>query len=159
MLPTTLQLSGRRFKITRAESADVPELVELLADDVLGAQREHASLQRYQQAFDEISADPKQLLATVRDAADALVGTMQLTLIPGLSRGGAKRLQIEAVRMAPSVRGSGLGSAMLDWAHKYGRAHGAALAQLTADRRRTDAHRFYERLGYQASHEGYKLPL
>lgn len=100
MLPTTLELSGRQFEIAQAVREDVAELVGLLADDVLGSQRENASLKRYQQAFEEISADPNQLLTTVRNAEDALVSTMQLTLIPGLSRGAAKRMQIEAVRLA-----------------------------------------------------------
>lgn len=159
MLPTTLEVSGLRFRLTRASAEEVPDLVELLSDDVLGSQRENAPRARYLEAFAEIDADPGQLLVVVRDAADALVGTLQLTLIPGLSRGGAKRLQIEAVRMAASVRGSGLGSALFAWAHDYGRAHGASMAQLTADKQRADAHRFYQRLGYRPSHEGFKLPL
>lgn len=133
--------------------------MELLADDVLGAQREDAPRQRYMDAFADIDADPAQLLVVVRDASGALAGTMQLTLIPGLSRGGAKRLQIEAVRMSAAVRGSGLGSTLFTWAHSYGRAHGAAMAQLTADKQRDDAHRFYRRMGYRASHEGFKLSL
>jgi GNAT superfamily N-acetyltransferase len=84
---------------------------------------------------------------------------MQLTLIPGLSRGGAKRLHIEAVRVAASARGGGLGSALFDWAHAYGRSRGATLAQLTSDKSRSGAHRFYEKLGYRASHEGFKYQL
>jgi GNAT superfamily N-acetyltransferase len=84
---------------------------------------------------------------------------MQLTLIPGLARGGAKRLQIEAVRLATSTRGSGLGAALFEWAHAYGERHGATLALLSSDKTRIDAHRFYDRLGYQASHEGFKRPL
>lgn len=159
MLPTTLEVAGLRFRLTRASAEEVPDLVDLLADDVLGSQRENAPRSRYLQAFAEIDADPSQLLVVARDRAGALVGTMQLTLIPGLSRGGAKRLQIEAVRMAASVRGSGLGSALFAWAHDYGRAQGASLAQLTADKQRDDAHRFYQRLGYRPSHEGFKLPL
>lgn len=95
----------------------------------------------------------------VRDEAGTTVGTMQLSLIPGLSRGGATRLQIEAVRVAAATRGSGLGRAMIAWAHGYGRRHGADLAQLTSDKTRRDAHRFYEGLGYVASHEGFKLEL
>jgi GNAT superfamily N-acetyltransferase len=84
---------------------------------------------------------------------------MQLSLIPGLARGGTKRLLIEAVRVARSARGSGLGTALLGWAHDWGRAHGASLAQLTSDKTRVEAHRFYERLGYVASHEGFKSDL
>lgn len=154
-----LQVSGRWFSLTRATAEDVPGLVELLADDILGSQRENASMSDYLDAFREIDADHAQLLVVARDDSGALVGTMQLTLIPGLSRGGAKRLQIEAVRMAISARGLGLGAALLTWAHDYGRAHGATLAQLTADKQRHDAHRFYRQLGYRPTHEGFKLPL
>lgn len=159
MLPTTLELSGLHYRLTRAAAEEVPQLVELLSDDVLGSQRENAPRARYLEAFAEIDADPAHVLVVVRDDAGALVGTLQLILIPGLSRGGAKRLQIEGVRLAASVRGSGLGSALFDWAHDYGRAHGASMAQLTADKQRADAHRFYQRLGYRPSHEGFKLPL
>lgn len=95
-----------------------------------------------------------------RIAADAaIVGTLQLSLIPGLSRAGSTRLQIEAVRIGESAQGIGLGSAVFAWAHERGRESGARLAQLTTDRSRADAHRFYERLGYTASHEGLKLDL
>ena len=84
---------------------------------------------------------------------------MQLTLIPGLARSGATRLQIEAVRLTSKARGAGLGAALFEWAHAYGKAHGATLSQLTSDKARTDAHRFYDRLSYQASHEGFKRAL
>ncbi|WP_182523627.1 GNAT family N-acetyltransferase [Nocardioides dongkuii] len=156
---TTLSVDGRRYEVARATESDVAALVALLADDVLGAQRESADLAPYLAAFGEIDRDPNQLLLAVRDEGGDVVGTMQLTLIPGLARGGTKRLQVEGVRLAPSTRGSGLGTALFDWAHEYGRRHGATLAQLTSDKTRADAHRFYERLGYEASHEGLKRPL
>ncbi len=89
-------------------------------------------------------------------SGSTVVGTMQLPLVPGFSRAGAKRLQIEAVRLAHDARGSGLGTALFDWAHEYGRQHGATIAQLTSDKSRTDAHRFYNKVGYAASHEGFK---
>lgn len=155
----TLDLDGRRFNVARANESDVPALAALLADDVLGGQRESTDLERYAVAFQEIDRDPNHLLVAVRDAEDNLVGTMQLTLIPGLARSGAKRLQIEGVRLASGTRGTGLGTALFEWAHEYGHRHGATLAQLTTDKTRTDAHRFYDRLGYQATHEGYKRPL
>ena len=154
-----LDLDGRRYTVVRAIGADVPALAALLADDVLGAQRESTDMEPYFAAFQEIDRDPNQLLVAVRDTDDNLVGTMQLTLIPGLARAGAKRLQIEGVRLASTTRGAGLGTALFEWAHEYGHRHGAALAQLTTDKARTDAHRFYDRLGYQASHEGFKRPL
>lgn len=150
---------GRRYSVARASESDVPALAALLADDALGARRESSDLEPYLMAFREIDRDPNQLLVAVRDPDDNLVGTMQLTLIPGLARAGSKRLQIEGVRLAAATRGSGLGTALFEWAHRYGQRHGAVLAQLTTDKTRTDAHRFYDRLGYRASHEGYKRPL
>jgi GNAT superfamily N-acetyltransferase len=147
------------FTIARAAGQDLPSIVTLLTDDVLGAGREAADLGPYAAAFAEIDADPNQLLAVVRDSAGEICGTFQLTLIPGLARGGTKRLQVEAVRLGSSARGKGLGTAMFDWAHDYGRRHGATLAQLTTDKQRADARRFYDRLGYTASHEGYKRRL
>jgi GNAT superfamily N-acetyltransferase len=150
---------GHRYSVARARESDVSALAALLAEDPLGAQRESTDVEPYLAAFQEIDRDPNQLLVAIRDGEDKLVGTMQLTLIPGLARAGAKRLQIEGVRLAASRRGTGLGTALLEWAHEYGHRHGAVLAQLTTDKTRTDAHRFYDRLGYQASHEGYKRPL
>lgn len=154
-----LPTRGGTFTIERAAAADVPAIVALLADDVLGATREHADLAVYEAAFAAVDADPRQFLAVVRDAEARVCATCQLTLIPGLSRGGATRLQIEAVRVAASARGHGLGTAMLQWAHDYGRRHGAVLAQLTTDAQRPEALRFYERLGYVPSHVGCKLAL
>lgn len=154
-----LRTSGGVFTIERATADDVPAIVALLADDPLGATRESDDLAVYRAAFAAIDADPRQFLAVVRDADGQMRGTCQLTLIPGLSRGGATRLQIEAVRVAAPVRGQGVGAAMLEWAHEYGRQHGAVLAQLTADAQRADALRFYERLGYVPSHMGCKLAL
>ena len=152
-------MGDRRFVIARARRSDVPAVVALLADDVLGKDRESTDLGPYVAAFTEIDEDPHHLLLTARDDADVVVGTMQLTLLPCLARGGAKRLHIEAVRLSSSTRGSGLGTALFEWAHEYGRQHGAVVAQLTSDKSRTDAHRFYDRLGYTASHEGFKRSL
>lgn len=147
------------FRLIRAGEADVAAIVALLADDVLGADRETADMAHYLAAFRRIDEDPKQLLVVVRDDADTVVGTLQLTLIPGLARSGATRLQVEAVRLSSSVRGTGLGTAVFEWVHEYGRSHGADLVQLTSDRSRGDAHRFYERLGYVPGHVGFKLRL
>lgn len=155
----TLEIADRSFRVTRARASDVPVLVALLADDVLGRGRESDVLEPYLGAFEQIDADPHQLLVAVRDEDEQIAATVQLTLLPGLSRGGATRLQIEAVRVGASARGTGLGSALLAWAHDWGREHGAVLAQLTTDGSRTDAHRFYERLGYEPSHVGFKRPL
>ncbi|WP_152191137.1 GNAT family N-acetyltransferase [Georgenia satyanarayanai] len=154
----TLLAGGRSYTVARATAQDVPAIVGLLADDAFGAERETADLEPYLTAFREIDAEPRHLLVVVRDG-DRVVGTMQLTLLPSLARAGATRLQIEAVRLAPDVRGAGVGSALFAWAHEYGRSRGASVAQLTTDKRRADAQRFYRRLGYDASHEGLKLVL
>lgn len=145
----------------RAELADLPAIVALLANDILGQQREDASSPpnpKYVEAFHAILADPNQLqvVATVNDA---VIGTLQLTFIPGLARMGAWRGQIEAVRIAETHRGSGVGQQMFEWAIGQCRARGCNLVQLTTDKARPDAHRFYERLGFVGSHIGYKLTL
>jgi len=145
----------------RATRADIPAIVAMLADDPLGAAREDASAPEapaYQDAFAAIDADPNQFLAVMTDGG-TVVGTLQLTLIPGLSRKGALRGQIEAVRVAAGRRGEGLGRRLFDWAIAECRARGCATVQLTTDKSRTGAHRFYDRLGFAASHIGYKLAL
>lgn len=153
------EVDGRSYTIKRAVADDVQAIAVLLADDVLGASRESDDPAAYEKAFREIDADPHQFLAVIRADTGLIVGTMQLTTVPGLARAGAKRLLIEGVRLGSSVRGGGLGSTMFAWAHEFGRREGAVLAQLTSDKSRTDAHRFYERLGYAATHEGFKLSL
>lgn len=154
-----LELPTGPVALHRAREADLPEIVALLADDVLGREREAPELGPYRRAFAAIDQDPAHLLLAARDEAGALLATLQLTLLPSLSRGGAMRLQIESVRVTADARGSGLGTALMQWVHRWGREHGAALAQLTTDAARTDAHRFYTRLGYAPSHLGFKLPL
>lgn len=154
-----LVLGDRVFRVQRAARAEVATIAALLADDDLGRSREGADLVRYEAAYDAISRDPAQYLAVVRDEADRIVGTMQLTIVPGLSRGGTTRLQVEGVRVAAGVRGTGLGTAMLEWAHAHGQARGATLAQLTTDSSRDRAHAFYRRLGYEDTHLGFKRPL
>ncbi|OLR91670.1 GNAT family N-acetyltransferase [Actinokineospora bangkokensis] len=145
-------------EIRRATAADVAGIVALLADDPLGAARERPGDPRYDAAFAAIDSDPDQLLA-VADEGGAVVGTLQLTLTPGLSRVGATRATIEAVRVRGDQRGDGLGQRLVEWAVDVARERGAVLVQLTTDASRTDAHRFYERLGFVPSHIGMKLPL
>ena len=169
---SVLELASRRFLIRRAVESDLPSLVALLQDDVLGAHREGAGaasgggelspedFEPYRRAFDLIDADANQLLVAIEDEpSGVVVGTLQLSLLPSLSRRGSTRLQIEAVRIGREARGIGLGTAVFEWAHECGRSFGATLAQLTTDRSRHDAQRFYSRLGYTASHEGLKLDL
>ncbi|MGX1353089.1 GNAT superfamily N-acetyltransferase [Bradyrhizobium elkanii] len=145
----------------RAELADLPAIVALLANDILGQQREDASSPpnpKYAEAFQAILADPNQL-QVVATLNDAVIGTLQLTFIPGLARMGARRGQIEAVRISETHRRSGVGQQMFEWAIEQCRARGCNLVQLTTDKARPDAHRFYERLGFVGSHIGYKLTL
>ena len=145
----------------QAQSADLPAIIALLANDVLGQQREDASSPpnaKYVDAFQAILADSKQLQA-VATLDDEVIGTLQLSFIPGLARMGAWRGQIEAVRIAETHRGSGVGQQMFEWAIEQFKARGCDLVQLTTDKTRPDAHRFYERLGFVASHVGYKLML
>lgn len=142
----------------RARAADVPAVIELLRDDPLGRQRETGSVADYLDAFAAIDVDPNQVLAVVVDD-DVVIGTCQLTFIAGLSRHGTLRMIIEAVRIAAEHRSRGLGSRLLAWAIERARERGAGLVQLTTDKSRTDAHRFYARHGFVASHEGMKLIL
>ena len=145
--------------IRPALADDVPAIVAMLADDPLGAQRESPDeLTPYLKALERVKSDPNQhLVVAVRDGR--VVGTLQLTIIPGLSRKGATRSLIEAVRIHADERGSGLGTRLIEWAIDESRRQNCQLVQLTSDATRTDAHRFYERLGFEASHVGFKLPL
>ncbi|MFH9005701.1 GNAT family N-acetyltransferase [Streptomyces afghaniensis] len=147
------------LEIRAAVANDVPAIVAMLADDPLGAQRESPDdLTPYLTALERLSADPNQrLVVAVREGR--VVGTLQLTIIPGLSRRGATRSIIEGVRIHADERGSGLGAQLIEWAIDESRNQGCQLIQLTSDNTRTDAHRFYERLGFTASHTGFKLPL
>lgn len=139
--------------------ADLPAIVAMLADDPLGAQRESPDdLTPYLDALKRLNADSNQRLV-VAERAGRVVGTLQLTFVPGLSRQGATRSIIEAVRVHADERGSGLGTRFIEWAIEESRAHGCQLVQLTSDVTRKDAHRFYERLGFTPSHVGFKLAL
>ena len=145
--------------IRPATADDVAAIVAMLADDPLGAQRESPDdLAPYLTALERLASDPNQhLVVAVRDGR--VVGTLQLTVIPGLSRRGTVRSIIEGVRIHGDERGSGLGTQLIDWAIDESRRQGCQLVQLTSDNTRTDSHRFYERLGFTASHVGFKLQL
>lgn len=150
---------GDHLEIRAAVADDIPAIVGMLADDPLGARRESPDdLTPYLTAFERLDADPNQhLVVAAREGR--IVGTLQLTVIPGLSRCGATRSLIEAVRIHADERGSGLGTVLIEWAIEESRRLGCQLIELTSDKTRTDAHRFYERLGFTASHVGFKLPL
>ncbi|WP_030543706.1 GNAT family N-acetyltransferase [Streptomyces albus] len=146
--------------IRPATPDDLGPIVAMLADDPLGAQRESPDdLTPYRAALDQLTADPNQYLIVAAREDGRPVGTLQLTIIPGLSRRGTTRSVIEAVRVHADERGSGLGTRLIEWAIEESRRRGCGLVQLTSDATRTDAHRFYEKLGFTGSHIGFKLPL
>ncbi|MEU0784244.1 GNAT family N-acetyltransferase [Streptomyces sp. NPDC006173] len=147
------------LEIRAAGAADVPAIVAMLADDPLGARRESPDdLTPYLGALERLSADPNQhVVVAAREGR--VVGTLQLTVIPGLSRKGATRSVIEGVRIHADERGSGLGTQLIEWAIDESRRQDCQLVQLTSDASRADAHRFYERLGFEASHVGFKRSL
>ncbi|MEU9711273.1 GNAT family N-acetyltransferase [Streptomyces sp. NPDC047967] len=145
--------------IRPATPDDLHAVVAMLADDPLGAQRESPDdLAPYQKALQRLADDPNQhVVVAVR--RDRVVGTLQLTIVPGLSRRGSTRSIIEGVRIHGDERGSGLGTQLIQWAVDESRRQNCQLVQLTSDATREDAHRFYERLGFTASHVGFKLAL
>ncbi|PKA43923.1 GNAT family N-acetyltransferase [Rhizobium sullae] len=146
----------------KARETDLIDIIRLLADDDIGQGREFVTDpidQRYQTAFAAIDADENQLLVVAVDQKDHVIGCLQLSFIPGLSRTGTWRGQIESVRIAREARGSGLGTAFIEWAVETCRARGCKIVQLTSDKSRTDSIRFYEKLGFTASHEGLKRSL
>jgi GNAT superfamily N-acetyltransferase len=157
-----LELEQLPVVLRAATMADVPAIVALIAADQLGATRDGVSsaadLASYEQAFRDIDADPAHMLI-VAEAGGQIVGTMQLSFLPGMARRGARRALIEAVRVSDSCRGKGLGGQMFGWAIEEAGRRGCAVVQLTSDKSRTAAHRFYQRLGFVASHEGFKLML
>ena len=137
---------------------DVPRIIELLADDVLGRERELGELAAYEAVFDAISADANNtVIVGVTDGV--VVACYQLTIIPGLSLSAATRAQIEGVRVATELRGSGIGKALVADAEARARKAGATLLQLTMNRSRDDSHRFYVAQGFVPSHVGFKKPL
>lgn len=137
---------------------DIDAIVAMLADDPLGRDREAPGDPAYRAAFDAIAAQPGDALI-VAERDGAVIGCLQLTFLRGLSRRGQLRAQIEGVRVAAQARGAGVGEALIGEALRRSRAAGCGIAQLTSDRSRVDAQRFYARLGFEASHVGMKLTL
>lgn len=162
-LPHPFDARIGRVILRRATAADADALIALLADDPISAARGDVASDddrpAYAGALTEILAEPSNDLLVV-ELGDEVVGTLQLTSIPGMARRGARRLLIEAVRVRSDLRSSGIGSAVMRWvAEDAAPALGAAMVQLTSDAARTDAHRFYERLGYSGSHIGFKYTV
>jgi GNAT superfamily N-acetyltransferase len=152
-------MTYRPLCIRSARQDDLAALVALYGDDDIGVSRELAGPDAaYQAAFDAIQSDPNHVLV-VGERDGQVVATLLLSFLPGLSRHGAWRAQIEAMRVARPLRGQGLGRALLDWSIDEARGRGCMLVQLTSDRRRDDAHRFYEGAGFEPTHLGYKLSL
>ena len=147
------------FSMRKARREDIPAIVGMLADDHLGTRRESPDdLTPYETAFAIIDADPHQYLA-ICEVDGRVAGTMQLTILPGLSHKGMTRLLIEGVRVHRDARSGGIGSRMVTWAIAHAREQGCGVVQLTTDKSRSDAHRFYERLGFEATHLGFKMKL
>jgi len=150
-----------RLTYRDATAADLPTIIRLLAEDQIGGRTDDPSEPLdpvYAAAFAAIDADPNQRLI-VAELDGAIAGTMQLSLLPGLLNRGAWRGQIEAVRIAAAQRSLGLGAEMIDYALAWFRDHGCFMAQLTSNNDRTRAHAFYEKLGWQKSHAGFRLYL
>ena len=152
-------MTHSKLSIRPARQSDLAALIALYGDDDIGVTREATEPDAaYQSAFDAIQADPNQILV-VGEQDTKIVATLLLSFLPGLSRHGAWRAQIEAMRVSGSLHGQGVGKSLLDWSVAEARNRGCALVQLTSDRRRADAHRFYERAGFEPTHFGYKLSL
>lgn len=145
-----------KIEFRRARAADVPEIVAMLADDPLGRGRESVTdLGPYESAFRDIDSAQNELLL-VAEQGGRVVGTAQLTFLAGLSRRGAMRAQIEAVRVTSGVRGGKIGTRLIEECIRLARERGCVLVQLTSDATRVDAHHFYERLGFEPTHVGFK---
>ncbi len=147
------------IRFREGRRADVPAVVALMADDILGKGRETAGMDHYLAAFDAMQQEGGNRLIVGEDAAGAVVATYQLTFISGLSLSATRRAQIEGVRVAGHLRGQGVGAVMFADAEARARAAGCGLIQLTMNKSRTDSHRFYERLGFIPSHIGFKRYL
>ena len=144
-----------------ATAADLPQIVRLLADDPLGSTRETPGEEipeAYFTAFAAIEKDPNNAVIVAEVAGD-LAGCLQLTYIPGLTYTGSERAQIEGVRIAAEQRGRGVGQLMINWAIDQARVRGCRVVQLTTDRQRPDAIRFYQKIGFRPSHMGMKYHL
>ncbi len=160
-MPIDVPQPGLRLRMRRATVDDLDTIVQMLANDPLGSRRERYGSplpQAYVRAFEAISADPNQYLAVCCDA-ERVLGVLQLTYIPYLTYQGGWRALIEGVRTVADARSRGIGRFMFDWAIAEARAHGCHVVQLTTDKSRPDAMRFYIALGFEASHEGMKLHL
>ena len=156
----TRQVQDEAVIFRFAELADVAAIVALLADDALGQGREiEENPELYLKAFEEMEAQDRNKYLLAVDGDDSILGCVQISVIAGLSRSGMKRAQLEGIRMLDAARGRGIGAKLMAKAHETAADWGCGLVQLTTDRSREDALRFYQQLGYQKSHHGMKLAL
>lgn len=150
------------FVIRKATKADIPTIVSMIADDKLGQLREDYQIplpKQYYAAFENIHKDPNQELVVLENEEGNVLGTLQLSFIQYLTYQGGIRAQIEAVRVHKEYRGKGIGQQLFEWAIQRAKEKGAHVVQLTTDKKRPEALKFYEQLGFKASHEGMKLHL
>ncbi len=146
----------------KAQRSDVPQIVKLLAEDMLGKVREQYTdplPQCYYEAFDKIDSNENEELLVIESTAGEIIGTLQLSFLQHLSYRGRVRAQIESVRVRKDSRNAGLGKQMIEWAIRRAKERNAHVVQLASDKKRGDAIRFYERLGFRPTHEGMKLYL
>ncbi|WP_293296679.1 GNAT family N-acetyltransferase [Allomuricauda sp.] len=148
------------MKFRKATIKDVPTIVQMIADDALGSKREKYIIplpKAYYDAFERIDSDSNQELTVVENEVGEVIGVFQMTFIPYLTYQGGIRAQIEGVRVHKEHRGMGIGKSVFEWAINRAKERNAHLLQLTTDKKRPDAIRFYESLGFKASHEGMKM--
>lgn len=148
------------MKFRKATSGDVRAIVEMIADDALGSTRESFTIplpKTYYDAFERIDSDTNQELTVVESENGQIIAVFQLTFIPYLTYQGGVRAQIEGVRVHKDHRGLGIGKTVFEWAINRAKDRKAHLLQLTTDKKRPDAIRFYESLGFKATHEGMKM--
>ncbi len=146
-----------QLKLRQAVAGDIAAIVGLLSDDPLGAKRENPGDPAYEKAFDAIDKDPNNELWVIEGPDRRVMGILQLTFIPGLSHTAGWRAQIEGVRVADELTGQGVGTWFFKQMIERAREKGVRMVQLTSDKSRKDAIRFYEALGFSATHEGFKL--
>lgn len=148
------------MKFKKATEKDLPLIIEMIADDALGSKRENYTVplpQTYYDAFERIDSDANQELTVVESETGQIIAVFQMTFIPYLTYQGGIRAQIEGVRVHKEHRGLGIGKIIFDWAIQRAKERNAHLLQLTTDKKRPDAIRFYESLGFKSTHEGMKM--
>ncbi|MBT2622534.1 GNAT family N-acetyltransferase [Chryseobacterium sp. ISL-6] len=157
-----MEEKNKGLHLRKATLTDLMTIIEMLADDILGQSREEVSVpldERYVSAFKAIDQDPNQDLVVLVNDHDEVLGTLQLTYLQYLNHKGSKRALIESVRIHSSQRGKGLGQKMFQLAIERAKEKGATILQLASDKKRVEALRFYEKLGFTASHEGFKMKI